>query len=393
MSVSSHLTSNPIYSQIVNRKQMKKVCIITASRSEYGVLRWTIDGVQQNPNLELQLVVTGAHLIAEHGYTYKYIEEDGYPISAKVDMDLSSDSKEAIVESMGRCSMGFAKTLAELQPALVVVLGDRYELLPICSAALVMKIPIAHISGGDVTIGAIDNEVRNAVTMMSALHFPGVEKSARNIIRMRNTDTNVWTVGEPGLDNFRKSTLMTRQELAENIGIPTGNKWILVTLHPETNESLEYNLQMAKNIIALTDSMIDASIVISKANADFGGNQINDYWTEAEKQNPEKYHLYPSLGQMRYLSFMNECYAVLGNSSSGIIEAPCLGTPVINIGNRQTGRFICKNVHQVNNSIDEIMTAWNAIEANPLRINDNYYGDGCTAEKIVRHIEEYLYAE
>lgn len=160
---------------------MKKVCIITAARSEYGLLRWTIDGVQQNMNLELQLVVTGAHLMAEHGYTYKCIEEDGYPISAKVDMGLNSDSKEVIVESMGRCCMGFAKTFATLQPDLVVVLGDRYELLPICSAALVMNIPIAHISGGDVTIGAIDNEVRNAVTMMSAIHFPGVGRSRHRI--------------------------------------------------------------------------------------------------------------------------------------------------------------------------------------------------------------------
>ena len=191
--------------------------------------------------------------MAEHGYTYKCIEEDGYPISAKVDMELSSDSREAIVASMGRCSMGFAKVFTKLQPDLVVVLGDRYELLPICSAALVMRIPIAHISGGDVTIGAIDNEVRNAVTMMASLHFPGVEESAQNIIRMCNSSGNVWTVGEPGLDNFRRGTLMTRLELAENIGIPIKNKWILVTLHPETNESLEYNLQMAKNIISLTD--------------------------------------------------------------------------------------------------------------------------------------------
>lgn len=372
---------------------MKKVCIITAARSEYGPLRWTIDSILQNPNLELQLVVTGAHLMAEQGYTYKCIEEDGYPISARVDMGLNSDSKKNIVESMGRCCMGFAKTFVQLQPNLVVVLGDRYELLPICSAALVMNIPIAHISGGDVTIGAIDNEVRNAITMMSAIHFPGIKESAQNIIRMRNSDAYVWAVGEPGLDNFRRNALMSRQELAGNIGIPSSNKWILVTLHPETNESLEYNLQMAYNITALTDSMKDASIVISKANADFGGNQINDYWAKVENQNPEKYHLYPSLGQMRYLSFMNECYAVIGNSSSGIVEAPCLGTPVINIGNRQTGRFICKNVHQVNNDLTEIKEAWNAIETNPEHIKDFYYGDGYAAEKIVKHIEEYLYAK
>lgn len=372
---------------------MKKVCIITAARSEYGLLRWTIDGVQKNPNLELQLVVTGAHLMAEHGYTYKCIEEDGYPVAAKVEMGLNSDTKEAIVESMGRCSVGFAKALSNLQPDIIVVLGDRYELLPICSAALVMNIPIAHISGGDVTIGAIDNEVRNAVTMMATLHFPGVEESANNIIRMRGSNENIWCVGEPGLDNFRRSKLMSRSELAANIGIPINNKWILVTLHPETNESLEYNLMMANNIVMLTEGMDDVSVVISRANADFGGNQINDYWREIEKQNPEKYHLFPSLGQMRYLSYMNECYAVLGNSSSGIVEAPCLGAWVINIGNRQTGRHLCKNVYQVNNNLDEMFAAWKSIEAQKEKIIDSFYGDGYTSEKIVKHIEEYLYAK
>lgn len=369
-----------------------KVCIVTASRSEYGLLRWTIDGVSKNPNLELQLVVTGAHLLEEQGNTYKNIESDGYPISAKVDMCLDSSSQVEIVKSMGRCSIGMAEAFANLIPDIVVVLGDRYELLPICNAALVMNIPIAHISGGDVTIGALDNEVRNAVTMMSTLHFPGVQESADNIVRMRHSDKNVWTVGEPGLDNFRLSKLMPRQDIAENIGIPSENKWVLVTLHPETNESLEYNIEMAKNIIRLTDSLSDVSVVISKANADFGGVQINDYWEKVAQSNSEKYHLFPSLGQTRYLSYMNECYAVIGNSSSGIVEAPCLGTPVINIGNRQTGRHICKNVRQVNNDISEIRNAWKDIEASPKKVKDSFYGDGHAAERIVEHIEEYLYA-
>ena len=372
---------------------MKRVCIVTAARSEYGVLRWTIDGVYKNPNLELQLVVTGAHLLEEHGYTYKNIEKDGYPIAAKVDMHLDASNKEGIAKSMGYCSIAMSETFAKLQPDLLVVLGDRYELLPICNVALVMNIPIAHISGGDVTIGAIDNEVRNAVTMMATLHFPGVEESAKNIARMRNSTDNIWCVGEPGLDNFRHASLMSREELSESIGIPTFNKWVLVTLHPETNESLEYNMQMAYNIFELSESIENASIVISKANADFGGTQINDYWEQISKANPEKYHLFPSLGQMRYLSFMNECYAVLGNSSSGIVEAPCLGSWVINIGNRQTGRHICKNVYQVDNNMADIRKAWNAIEGNKEKIVDSYYGDGCTSEKIVKHIEEYLYAK
>lgn len=372
---------------------IKKVCIITAARSEYGLLRWTIDGIQNNPNLELQIIVTGAHLLEEHGYTYKNIEDDGYSIDIMVDMHLDATTKKGIAHSMGHCLIGISDAFDNLQPDLIVVLGDRYELLPICNVALVMNIPIAHISGGDVTIGAIDNEVRNAITMMATLHFPGVQESADNIVRMRNSDEYVWTVGEPGLDNFRRANLMVREELAENIGIPVSNKWILVTLHPETNETLEYNLQMAENIFQLTELISDASIVISKANADFGGIQINEYWKQIAKENPNKYHLYPSLGQIRYLSFMNECFAVLGNSSSGIVEAPCLGTWVINIGNRQTGRHICRNVYQVNNNLEEMQMAWKNIECQKERVLDNFYGDGYASEKIVKHIEEFLYGK
>ena len=369
---------------------MKKVCIVTAARSEYGPLRWIIEGVYTSPNLELQLVVTGAHLSEEQGYTYKNIEDDGYPIAAKIDMHLDSSSKEVIVKSMGYCSIGIAETFTKLNPDLLVVLGDRYELIPICSAALVMNIPIAHISGGDVTIGAIDNEIRNAVTMMSTLHFPGVQESAENIIRMRNSNKNVWAVGEPGLDNFRRLNLMSRQEIADNIEIPLENKWILVTLHPETQESLEYNIKMAKNIISLTDSIENISVVITKANADFGGIQINEYWDKGANNNSAKYHLYPSLGQERYLSYMKECYAVIGNSSSGIIEAPCLGIPVINIGNRQKGRHLCRNVRQIKNYSDELFLAWKDIEMSTEKPIDNYYGDGFTAARIVKHIDDYF---
>lgn len=183
---------------------MKKVCVVTASRSEYGLLRWVINGIHHHPDLELQLVVTGTHLVEEQGLTYKLIEADGYPISAKVDMHLNSQSQDSIAKSMGWCVLGMADVLTNLQPDILVVLGDRYELMSICSTALVLNIPIAHISGGDVTIGAIDNEVRNAVTMMATLHFPGVIESAQNIVRMRGSEKHVWTVGEPGLDNFKR---------------------------------------------------------------------------------------------------------------------------------------------------------------------------------------------
>lgn len=368
----------------------KKVCIVTAARSEYGILRWVIDEVHHDEQLELQLVVTGAHLLEEQGYTYKAIEEDGYPITAFADMHLKADTQVNIVKSMGNCSIVFADTFQKLTPDIVVVLGDRYELVPICSAALVMNIPIAHISGGDVTEGAIDNEVRNMVTMISTLHFPGVRTSADNIIRMRGSDKNVFTVGEPGLDNFRKFHLMDRRELSDNIGLPLNNKWVLITLHAETQSSLEYNLRMASNLIESLMPLEDVSIVITKSNADFGGVQINEYFQNVADRYSDKVKLFASLGQLRYLSFMKECYAVMGNSSSGIVEAPCLGKPVINIGHRQEGRHLCPNVIQVENDATQIENAINSLKERDTFEPDFYYGDGATSVKIVSRIKNYL---
>lgn len=370
---------------------MKKVCIVTAARSEYGLLRWTIDAVHHDLDLELQLVVTGSHLQEEHGYTYKEIESDGYPIAAKADMHLKTDSTYAVAQSMGYCALSISETFERLRPDIVIVLGDRYELLPICSAALVMNIPIAHISGGDVTEGAIDNEVRNAVSMMSSLHLPGVSASADNLKRMLNRTDGIYTVGEPGLENFRRLALWTRSQLSADIKIPKNNKWVLVTVHPETQCSLAYNQVMARNVIEVLIGQEDVSIVISKANADYGGVQINDYFQAISNKYPEKVKLYPSLGQVRYLSFMKECYAVIGNSSSGIVEAPCLGKPVINIGDRQKGRHLCDNVLQVENTVEAIQGAWNRIISHTSYEPDYYYGDGNTSSKILDTIKSYLY--
>ena len=368
---------------------MKKVCIITAARSEYGLLKWVIDGVHHDNELELQLVVTGAHLSEEHGKTVKFIEEDGYPITARVDMQLASDSRKDIVRSMGYCSTGMADVLSDLQPDVVVVLGDRYELLPIVSTSLVMGIPVAHISGGDVTEGAIDNEVRNAVSMMSAIHFPGVESSAENLRRMLGENAPINTAGEPGLESFLRFNLMSRSELAENIGLNVEKKWCLVTLHSETKLSLNENLEMVRNLFDAMQQTKDVQFVISKANADFGGMQINEFWDEAVKQDTDKYHLYSSLGQRRYLSFMQQAVGVIGNSSSGIVEAPFLGIPVINIGDRQKGRHLCKNVIQCDRTKDSIAESFDKMFTQP-KIVDTYYGDGHTSEFIITKLKEWL---
>lgn len=366
-----------------------KVCVVTAARSEYGLLKWLVDGVYHDSELELQLVVTGAHLSEEHGMTYRFIEEDGYPIAAKVDMQLSSEDKKHIVRSMGKCSEGFADAFTQLQPDVVMVLGDRYELLPIVSAALVMGIPVAHLSGGDVTEGAIDNEVRNAVSMMSAIHFPGVESSAENLRRMLGHDASIYTAGEPGLESFLRYNLMDRVELSESLQLDVNRKWCLVTLHPETKLSLEANIEMVNNLFEVMRRNDALQFVISKANADFGGKQINDFWDEAVKHDESKFRLFTSLGQRRYLSFMRQAAGVIGNSSSGIVEAPFLGIPVVNIGDRQKGRHLCKNIIQCNRDIASIEDAFRKMLIQP-KIIDFYYGDGHTSAFVIEKLKAWL---
>ena len=366
-----------------------KICIVTAARSEYGLLKWVIDSVYHDKELELQLVVTGAHLSEEHGMTYRFIEEDGYPIAAKVDMQLSSDDKKSIVRSMGKCSEGFADIFTQLQPDVVMVLGDRYELLPIVSATLVMGIPVAHLSGGDVTEGAIDNEVRNAVSMMSAIHFPGVESSAENLRRMLGDDASIYVTGEPGLESFLRYDLMDRVDLAKSLQLDVNTKWCLVTLHPETKLGLEANIGMVKNLFEVMSHTYEVQFVISKANADFGGKQINDFWDEVVKQDESKYRLFTSLGQRRYLSFMRQATGVIGNSSSGIVEAPFLGIPVVNIGDRQKGRHLCRNVIQCNRDIASIEDAFSKMQTQPKTV-DTFYGDGHTSAFVIEKLKVWL---
>lgn len=367
---------------------MKKICVVTAARSEYGVLRWVIDEVHNDKDLELQLVVTGAHLSKEQGLTYKFIEQDGYPIAEIVPILLPSDDNVSIAKTMGNCSISMADTFNRLKPNLVVVLGDRYELLPIVGTALVMRIPVAHISGGDVTEGAIDDEVRNAVSMMSTLHFPGVADSAKNLHRMLGSEKNVFTVGEPGLDSFLRMDLWDKGRVAKELGLDLQKKWCLVTLHPETKLTQEENVNMAHNLYDAMTKIKGIQFIITKANADTGGLAINDFWTKVVSYNSNM-QLFPSLGQIRYLSFMKYADIVVGNSSSGIIEAPFMGTPVVNIGNRQKGRHICNNVICCGNSIGEILESLSKAQASE-RIIDTYWGDGKSSKRIVSEIKKYL---
>ena len=366
-------------------ESMKNVCVITAARSEYGVLRWIIDILSHDKEIQFQLIVTGSHLSKDFGLTYHFIEEDGYKIDDKVDMELTPKDLYSIPRSMGLCAEKMGYAFHRLKPDIIIILGDRYELLPIANTALVLNIPIAHISGGDITKGAIDNEVRNAISMMATLHFPSTEDSAKRLHRMLGTTHNIYPVGEPGLDSFFRYKPMTRIELASQLQLDSDKKWILVTLHSETKKSMNYNMAMVQNLYKAIQTFPQKQYIITKANSDFGGIQINSFWDSLQDKN---IRVITSLGQQRYLSLMHQVECILGNSSSGIIEAPFLGIPVINIGERQKGRHMCKNVICCNIDVPSIITSINQIDN--FKIIDQYWGDGNASERIAKYVKEFV---
>lgn len=362
---------------------MKKICFVTATRAEYGLLKWLMKEIDNSDKFELQIIVTGGHLIKEQGYTITHIEADGFAINEKVDCCLDTSTQASIAESMGRMAVLFPSVFRKLKPDYLVVLGDRYELLPICNSAFVMRIPIIHISGGDVTQGAIDDGIRNAVTMLADYHFPGTKDSADNIIRMRGSDKYIWTVGELGLDAFRRERLMSRLQIADTLDLDVDREWVLFTYHAETKETLDYNLDAVRNSLALLVEMSGYQIVATYANADYGGRYINQL-LEEETRKYSSLKVFPSLGQRRYLSYMKQVRFIIGNSSSGIVEAPWLKIPVVNIGNRQNGRHQCANIIQCGIDRKSIKLAIEKAVHMDIGKNDLiYWGDGHTAERIV----------
>lgn len=370
---------------------MKKICIVTATRAEYGYLKWLMEDIQNDSSLELQVIATGTHLDKTQGYTVEQIKADGIPVTAEVDIGLDNSNPKAICETMARYGNGFAKAFARLKPDVIVVLGDRYELLPICSTAFMMQIPIAHLSGGDVTEGALDDGVRNAVTMLATYHFPITEDCAKNVRRMRGEDKNIFVTGSTSLDFFNRTQLMSREDLSENLGLDINKKWALCTLHSETKQDIAYNVRMAENLIsAMKECLNDFQIVITNANADLGGREINKLMLEAVKENPIQFVLVPSLGQKRYLSYMKQTEFVIGNSSSGITESPYLGIPTVNIGDRQKGRHRCENVIQSGIEKTEIQNAIKEALSGKYAIKSAYWGDGESTIKIVNVLKEVI---
>lgn len=315
----------------------RRICIVTGTRAEYGLLRGLMQGINDDPALTLQVVATGMHLSPEFGWTYREIEQDGFQIDRKVELLLSSDTPAGIAKSMGLGMIGFAQTFEELRPDLLVALGDRFEMFAAVSAALVAKIPVAHVHGGEVTEGAYDDAFRHAMTKMSQLHFVAAEKYRQRVIQLGESPDRVFLVGGLGLDAIARVKLMDRPSLEASLGFKFGPRNLLITFHPATLEAGNAVDQMTELLAAL-DGLSDTQLIFTLPNADAGGRGIARLIETFVAEHPNA-RAYVSLGQQRYLSCVALVDGVVGNSSSGLLEVPAFGKGTVNIGDRQCGRL------------------------------------------------------
>jgi len=367
------------------------ITIVTTGRADYGLLYPLINKIIGNDNFDLRLIVTGTHLSTLHGKTIKLIEKDGVKVAGKVEMIAKEDTENAICSSISTGLLGFSKLFNKITPDLLIVLGDRYELWSACMAAVIHKIPIAHIHGGEVTIGLIDDPIRHSITKMAAFHFVSIDVYAKRIIQMGEAPNRVFVVGAIGLDNIKNIPLMNREELHKFTGVDfTKKKIVLMTYHPVTLEdydSAEQQIQEVLNALIKTD----LQTLITMPNADTSGVMIYKKIKQYVKQYPYKFKLIKNLGQKGYLSAMQHACLMVGNSSSGIIESASFKLPVVNIGDRQSGRFKPSNIVDCICSQDAILKAINHVLSKTFYQSiaqlENPYGDGNTSGRIVKVLE------
>lgn len=363
---------------------MRKICVVTGTRAEYGLLYRLMKEIQADQDLELQIIVTGMHLSPEFGLTYKEIEKE-FLINKKIEMLLSSDTSIGISKSMGLAQISFAEAYAELCPDIIVVLGDRFEIFSAASAAMIARIPIAHIHGGETTEGAFDEAIRHSITKMSHLHFAATEEYRRRIIQLGEQPDRVFNFGAPGLDNICDMRPLTRDEFEQAIGFELGRNNLLVTFHPVTLEKDTAGEQFQQLLLAL-DALEETRLIFTKANADINGRAINSMIDEYVAGNPGKAVAFASMGQLRYLSALRYVDAVVGNSSSGLIEAPSFRIGTINIGDRQKGRIKASSVIDCLPLRNEITKAIRRLYSTEFRESlrgvTNPYGTGGSSKKI-----------
>jgi GDP/UDP-N,N'-diacetylbacillosamine 2-epimerase (hydrolysing) len=368
---------------------MKRICVVTGSRAEYGLLRWVMDGIKRSKILELQILVTGMHLSPEFGLTYKEIEKDGFEINKKVEMQLSSDTPSGVSKSMGLGMIGFGDAFEGLQPDMVLVLGDRYEIFSGVAAAMNARIPVAHLHGGEATEGAIDESIRHSITKMSHLHFVAMAEYRNRVIQLGEHPDRVFKVGGLGVDGILKVDLMSKDQLAQCLGYTFGDKNLLVTFHPVTLEDNTSKKQINELLTAL-DQLHDTTFLFTMPNADVHSRVIIKQIEGFVKEHQNS-RAFTSLGQHKYLSCLQYFDGVVGNSSSGLLEVPSFRKGTINIGDRQRGRFRAESIIDCKPNRNAIAKGIEALYSKSfqqtLRTVTNPYGDGGASELIVEKLE------
>lgn len=369
----------------------QKICVVTGTRAEYGLLYWLMKEIEQAQEFELQIIATGMHLSQEFGLTYQQIEDDGFSINNKVEMLLSSDSEVAISKSMGLGMIGFADAFNQLKPDMMLVLGDRFEIFAAASAATVARVPIIHLHGGETTEGAFDESFRHSITKMSHLHFTSTETYQQRVIQLGEEPERVFNVGAIGIDNIQRLQLLDREEFEKVINFSLNKRNMLVTFHPVTLENSTAKEQF-ECLLQVLDRQKDTHIIFTKANADTDGRIINQMIDDYVAQRPKKSIAFASMGQLKYLSAMQHVDAVVGNSSSGLLEAPSFHVGTINIGDRQKGRVKAESVIDVEPSVKAIEEAvqylFSAEFNKTLEEMTNPYENGKTSEKIIAIIRD-----
>jgi GDP/UDP-N,N'-diacetylbacillosamine 2-epimerase (hydrolysing) len=368
----------------------RKICVVTGSRAEYGLLRWVMESIREAPGLELQIVATGMHLSPEFGLTYREIEKDGFVIHRKVEMLLSSDSSTGVAKSMGLGLIGFSEALQQLQPDLMLVLGDRFEIFSAVAAAMIARIPVAHLHGGEASEGSFDEAIRHSITKMSQLHFVAAEEYRKRVIQLGEDPERVFLVGGLGVDSIKRLTLLDRSTLEASLAFELGRRSLLVTFHPVTLENATSVQQMAELLAAL-ETLEDTHLIFTMPNADTDGRVLFDM-VERFVADHANARAYTSLGQLRYLSCIRHVDGVVGNSSSGLTEVPSFGKGTINIGDRQRGRLKSESVIDCAPDRQSIIAALRRLYSPDFQARlptlRNPYGEGGASEKIMQVLRD-----
>ena len=371
---------------------VKKICVVTGTRADFGIMSRLLEMIRDSREFELQVVATNMHLAPEYGMTVNEIEQSGFKVDRRVDMLLSGDSATATVKSMGVGMIGIADALADLRPDYLLILGDRYEMLSVASASIIFRIPVIHLHGGEVTEGAYDNAIRAAITQLSSIHFTSTEEYRNNVVRMGADPARAFNVGSLGVDNARTDELMTLEAFNQSLDFDFRPGFLLVTYHPATCHPGE-EAKDTKQFLDALDRFPDQQILITMPNSDTGGREVARLMREYGERNPDCVKCVTSLGRLRYYTALSLCGAVVGNSSSGLIEAPSFGVPTLNVGDRQKGRAQGNTVVNSGSETEEIVAGLKKVLTPDFRIycrqeGVNPYSQPNTALQILNHLRD-----